>query len=247
MKRIISKVFKFLFTFVIISVVIYFVIIAVLILTVKPKKQDPSQCDLAFDELFFDYSSLPELKSFTARDGTQLAYRHYSADSEKIVILLHGAGWHSSYFLPLAEFISSEGLAQVYTPDLRGHGLSPKRRGDVDYIGQLEDDLADLIAIIQKDNPKSMLIVGGHSSGGGLAIRFAGSQYGQKACAYMLMSPFLKYNAPTKRLNSGGFAMPYTGRISFISSNAEFTPKAVQTTSERVKLMYMVKIELDNP
>ena len=213
MKKIISKVFKFLFTFVLISAVIYFGIVAVLILTGKPKKPDRAQRGLAFNELFFDYSSLPELKSFTARDGTQLAYRHYSADSEKILILLHGAGWHSRYFLPLADFISSEGLAQVYTPDLRGHGLSPKRRGDVDYIGQLEDDLADLITLIQKDNPNSMLIVGGHSSGGGLAIRFAGTQYGQKAYAYMLMSPFLKYNAPTTRLNSGGFAMPYTGRI----------------------------------
>jgi alpha-beta hydrolase superfamily lysophospholipase len=185
----------------------------VLILTGKPEKQDPSQNDLTFDELFFDYSSLPELKSFTARNGTPLAYRHYSSDSDRIVILLHGAGWHSRYFLPLAEFISSEGLAQVYTPDLRGHGLTPERRGDIDYVDQLEDDLADLIAIIRKDNPESMLIVGGHSSGGGLAIRFAGSQYGQKAHAYLLMSPFLKYNAPTTRLNSGGFAMPYTGRI----------------------------------
>ena len=213
MKKIISKVFKIVFTFVLISAVIYFGIIAVLVLTGKPKKHDPAQCDLAFDELFFDYSSLPELKSFTARDGTQLAYRHYPAESDKIVILLHGAGWHSRYFLPLAEFISSEGLAQVYTPDLRGHGVSPKRRGDVDYIGQFEDDLADLIAMIQKDNPNSMLIMGGHSSGGGLAIRFAGSQYGQKVKAYLLMSPFLKYNAPTTRLNSGGFAKPYTGRI----------------------------------
>jgi non-heme chloroperoxidase len=213
MKKIISKVFKFAFTFVLISVVIYFGIIAVLILTGKPKKPDPRQRGPAFDELFLDYSSLPELKSFTARDGTQLAYRHYSADSEKILILLHGAGWHSRYFLPLAEFMSSEGLAQVYTPDLRGHGLSPKRRGDVDYIDQLEDDLADLIAIIQKDNPNSIVIVGGHSSGGGLAIRFAGSQYGKKAKAYLLMSPFLKYNAPTTRLNSGGFAKLYTGRI----------------------------------
>jgi non-heme chloroperoxidase len=213
MKKIISKVFKFVFTFVLISAVIYFGIAAVLILTGKPKKPDIRQRGPAFDELFFDYSSLPELKSFKARDGTQLAYRHYPADSDKIVILLHGAGWHSRYFLPLAEFISSEGLAQVYTPDLRGHGLNPKRRGDVDYIGQFEDDLADLIAIIRKDNPKSMLVMGGHSSGGGLAIRFAGSQYGKKAKAYLLMSPFLKYNAPTTQPNSGGFAMPYTGRI----------------------------------
>jgi len=212
-KKIIAKVFKFVFNFVLISVVIYFGIVAVLMLTGKPKKPDLAQRGPAFDELFFDYSSLPELKSFTARDGTRLTYRHYSTVSDKIVILLHGAGWHSRYFLPLAEFISSEGLAQVYTPDLRGHGLSPNKRGDVDYIGQFEDDLADLIAMIQKDNPNSMLIMGGHSSGGGLAIRFAGSQYGQKAKAYLLMSPFLKYNAPTTRLNSGGFAKPYTGRI----------------------------------
>ena len=39
----------------------------------------------------------------------------------------------------------------------------------------------------------------------------------------------------------------YEGRISFISSVAEFTPKAVQTSAARVKLMYQVKIELENP
>ena len=213
MKEIISKGFKFIVTFVLISVLIYFGIIAVLFLTGKPEKPESAQHGPTFDELFFDYSSLPELKSYTARDGTQLAYRHYSAESDKIIILLHGAGWHSRYFLPLAKFISSEGLAQVYTPDLRGHGRSPKRRGDVDYIGQYEDDLADLIAMIHKDNPNVILIMGGHSSGGGLAIRFAGSQYGQQVDAYLLMSPFLKYNAPTTRLNSGGFAMPNTRRI----------------------------------
>jgi alpha-beta hydrolase superfamily lysophospholipase len=83
----------------------------------------------------------------------------------------------------------------------------------VDYIGQLEDDLADLIAIIRKDNPNAMLIVGGHSSGGGLAIRFAGSRYGKQADAYILLSPFLKYNAPTMRANSGGWAQAHFWRI----------------------------------
>jgi len=213
MNKLIAKVCKFVFSFVLISAVIYFGIVAVLMFTGKPKKPDLGQRGPALDELFFDYSSLPKLKSFKARDGTKLAYRHYPADSNKIVIMLHGSGWHSRYFLPLAEFISSEGLAQVYTPDLRGHGPTPERRGDVDYIGQFEDDLADLIAIIQKDNPKAMLIVGGHSSGGGLAIRFAGSQYGHKANAYLLLAPFLKYNAPTTQSDSGGWAKPYTGRI----------------------------------
>jgi HlyD family secretion protein len=38
----------------------------------------------------------------------------------------------------------------------------------------------------------------------------------------------------------------YWGRISFIASEAEFTPKQIQTQEERVKLMYRIKIEVDN-
>ncbi len=39
----------------------------------------------------------------------------------------------------------------------------------------------------------------------------------------------------------------YHGRISFISPDAEFTPKSVQTYKERVTLVYRIKIDIDNP
>lgn len=39
----------------------------------------------------------------------------------------------------------------------------------------------------------------------------------------------------------------YEGRVSFISSEAEFTPKSVQTRKERVKLVYRIKIDVPNP
>lgn len=39
----------------------------------------------------------------------------------------------------------------------------------------------------------------------------------------------------------------FEGRVTFISSQAEFTPKSVQTEKERVKLVYRVKISLANP
>jgi alpha-beta hydrolase superfamily lysophospholipase len=100
------------------------------------------------------------------------------ADADTVLILLHGSGWRSSYLLPLAEFVSSENLAHVYTPDLRRHGLNPARRGDIDYVAQLEDDVADLITVIKRKHPNTAVIVGGHSSGGGLALRFAGDQFG---------------------------------------------------------------------
>ncbi len=39
----------------------------------------------------------------------------------------------------------------------------------------------------------------------------------------------------------------YNGRVTFIASQAEFTPKQIQTQQERVKLVYRIKIEVDNP
>ena len=39
----------------------------------------------------------------------------------------------------------------------------------------------------------------------------------------------------------------YAGRVSFIASQAEFTPKNVQTRKERVKLVYRIKVDVANP
>jgi HlyD family secretion protein len=39
----------------------------------------------------------------------------------------------------------------------------------------------------------------------------------------------------------------FKGIITFISSQAEFTPKSVQTFDERVKLVYRIRVALDNP
>lgn len=213
MSKIILKIFSFILT----SAVIYFLIAFIAIILGRPQKPNPEQHGLNFRKLFIDYSGAPELQYFKARDGTKLAYRYYPSQSDKALILFHGAAYHSRYFLPLAEFISSEGLAQVYTPDLRGHGVKPERRGDVDYINQLDDDAAGLIDMIKNNNPNTMLIVGGHSSGGGMAIRFAGSKYGNQADAYLLLAPIIKYNAPTTRPNSGGFSRSYFGRFMGLS------------------------------
>ena len=38
----------------------------------------------------------------------------------------------------------------------------------------------------------------------------------------------------------------FTGKISWIASEAEFTPKIIQTKEERVKLMYAVKVVVEN-
>jgi HlyD family secretion protein len=39
----------------------------------------------------------------------------------------------------------------------------------------------------------------------------------------------------------------YTGRVAYVSPQAEFTPKIIQTQKERVKLVFLVKIHVSNP
>ena len=198
--------------FVLISMVIYIGIASALIIFGTPTAEQTDVAEMRLDELVFDDSGLPDFRWYRARDGRDLPYRYYPSNSTTALVLIHGSGGHSRYFLPLASFVSKQDLAAVFTPDLRGHGHAPEIRGDIAYIGQFEDDLADLIAHIEKDRPASRIIVGGHSSGGGLAIRFGGSRYGQLADAYLLLAPYLRYDAPTFRAQSG-WATPYTGRI----------------------------------
>lgn len=199
---------------IIISIAIYFAIATILIIVNgKSNKIGSSEEDLNFEELAINYDKMPSLNFYICRDNVKLSYRHYPAQTDTTLILLHGSGWHSQYFFPLAKYISSENIANVYTPDLRGHGMNPIKRGDINYINQLEDDLLDFLVMVKKNNSNSKVIIGGHSSGGGLAIRFAGSKYGKNADAYMLLSPFLKYNAPTMRSKSGGWAYAHMPRI----------------------------------
>ena len=44
--------------------------------------------------------------------------------------------------------------------------------------------------------------------------------------------------------DAGGAALP--GKVTFISPRAEFTPRNVQTAEERSKLVYRIKVAVDN-
>jgi HlyD family secretion protein len=56
--------------------------------------------------------------------------------------------------------------------------------------------------------------------------------------------PALKIDQAATVVTDSGARLP--GRIAFISPRAEFTPRNVQTTAERAKLVYRVKVAVDN-
>ena len=150
---------------------------------------------------------MPPLERFIARDGTELAYRHYPARAPptgKIAILVHGSSGSSAAVHALADALAARGV-ETYAPDIRGHGASGTR-GDIAYIGQLEDDLADLVALIRKTAPTEPLTLLGHSAGGGFALRVAGSPIQNLFARTVLLAPYLGHDAPTNRPDSGGWA-----------------------------------------
>ncbi|KPQ06486.1 MAG: Lysophospholipase [Rhodobacteraceae bacterium HLUCCA12] len=146
-------------------------------------------------------------------DGTELGYRRWDSDDAgaPLVVALHGSGWHGAQFAALGPALAQAGAADVVAPDLRGHGLDPVRRGDIDHVAQLEDDLADLIDQVRA--PGQRVVMLGHSSGGGLVMRFAGGRHGDRLDAAILLAPYLQHDAPTARDTSGGWTRVLTRRI----------------------------------
>jgi alpha-beta hydrolase superfamily lysophospholipase len=158
-----------------------------------------------------DFSDLPKLRTFTARDGQSLSYRVYPGAGGDVVVLIHGSSGESSGMHVVAKVLNSAGET-VFVPDLRGHGHDG-RSGDIDYAGQLDDDLADLVGVIRPLYPNAPLLLMGHSSGGGFVSRIAVGLDADLFNRFILLSPAMPYGAVTWRPNVGGWASPYIGRI----------------------------------
>lgn len=178
-----------------------------------PVRKQPVVDSLDFDVLNgkADNLQLSE-QTYASRSGSELFYRFIAGKTNTILVLLHGSGAEGRYLLHPAQKLSIATEISVVIPDLRGHGRSAKKTlGDIDYIGQYEDDLEDLRLHLSQQYPNSSIILGGHSSGGGLAIKYAG---GDRVAfdGYLLLAPYLGYRAPTVRPNSGGWVQVSTRR-----------------------------------
>jgi len=176
-----------------------------------PVRQPPELTSISGARKSVDLSSLPAIERFQARDGTALGFRHYPATG-RAAILIHGSSGSSGTTIhALSGALAAHGV-ETYTVDIRGHGASGTR-GDVAYVGQLEHDLADFVAVVRKTAPTAPLTLIGHSSGGGFALRVAASPIQNLFARTVLLAPYLGYNAPTNRPNSGGWASADTPRI----------------------------------
>lgn len=166
-----------------------------------------------------DFSTLPAVEAYAARDGALLGYRHYSAASPAAaaVVLIHGAADSGVAFHSLALSLQKANV-DVYVPQGRGHGISVPR-GNIDYVGQLDDDLVDFVAALRAKGQAAPLRIVAFSSGGGFALRFAVGPFASLFERYLLLAPGLTITGPIVRPKSlqgsaaASFSAPYIPRL----------------------------------
>ncbi len=180
-----------------------------------PSEMSPetaTRLGLVFDQV---YEFAPV--RFAVRDGIELFTREFIGDGDAAFVLLHGITADSAQMNKSAGLIRDATSATVYAVDLRGHGASEGISGDVDYVGQYEDDVLDIVNVLRRTDPGRRVFVAGHSMGGGIAQRLAMRAPGV-VDGFLLFAPLMGYGAPTMRSparngGEGGFMRVHIPRV----------------------------------
>jgi alpha-beta hydrolase superfamily lysophospholipase len=158
----------------------------------QPKNIEPE----AIRDMGFEQNYKTEDYYFTVRDKKKIFAYRFPENSDNTIILLHGVASNGYLYNKTAGLLRESTQAEVFALDLRGHGKSEGNIGDVDYINQYVDDLADIIITIRKEKPKGKIIIAGHSMGGGIALRYAMEKQYEQPDGFLLFAPLIGHNSP---------------------------------------------------
>ena len=164
--------------------------------TFKPITQPTELNPEAIADMGFEQVYKSETRYFTVRDNKRIFAYKFPNRSEITIILIHGVASSAYMYNKTAGLLQESTQSEIYAIDLRGHGQSDGNSGDVDYINQYVDDLADIIKEIRKEKPNGKIIIAGHSMGGGLALRYAMEKQYEQPDGFLLFAPLIGHNSP---------------------------------------------------
>ncbi len=164
--------------------------------TFKPTEQLTEPNPASISDMGFEQIYKSESRFFTVRDNNKIFAYRFVKQSDNTIILIHGVGSNAYMYNKTAGLLQEATQAEVYAIDLRGHGQSEGKIGDVQYINQYVDDLADIIITIRKEKPNGKIIIAGHSMGGGVALRYAMEKEYEQPDGFLLFAPLIGHNSP---------------------------------------------------
>jgi len=132
--------------------------------------------------------------TIVSADQTCLFYRFWPAEApgNRIVLVLHGIGYHSGPYKVIADALNPHGI-DVYGLDARGHGLSCGRRGYLGTPAQTSEDVSAMVRFLKQQHPSARLYLLGESMGGALALDYMKDS--SEIDGLILLAPALNVNS----------------------------------------------------
>jgi alpha-beta hydrolase superfamily lysophospholipase len=131
-------------------------------------------------------------------DGCKLFLRSWVTNSSNVLLILHGLGAHSGWFIDVANTLAAGGLT-IYAVDHRGFGHSEDLPGHIDKYATFVEDCHALVSEIRRRHPGSNVYVLGHSMGGIFTTHLA-AKYGQELAGILYLNPWVE---DSSRLSPG--------------------------------------------
>jgi alpha-beta hydrolase superfamily lysophospholipase len=112
--------------------------------------------------------------TFTGHGGLELVYQRWRADGppKAVLPIVHGFGEHSGRYGNVVDWFVPRGYS-VYALDLRGHGRSPGKRGELRAFGDLREDVHAFLDLVREAEPGRPVFLMGHSMGGLIVLDYA--------------------------------------------------------------------------
>jgi alpha-beta hydrolase superfamily lysophospholipase len=180
----------------------------------------------------------------TMSDGTRLFCRVWRTNSPATLLILHGLGAHSGWFIDMGNALASRGMT-VWLVDHRGFGRSEGPRGHVSDYRRYLQDIDAVVDAVHAAQPKTRLFLLGHSMGGIFATHYAAA-HPKKLAGVVLLNPWVKDQSKV----SVGTSLAILTRGMFKSPRSFAVaggPEVMTTNPEAVKLLnadpYWVRAE----
>jgi alpha-beta hydrolase superfamily lysophospholipase len=141
-------------------------------------------------------------------DECTIFLRSWITESPDILLILHGLGAHSGWFIDMGNKLAARGVT-VYAMDHRGFGRSGGLPGHIDDYHTYIEDINFIVTTIRKRHPEAAIHILGHSMGGIFASHYA-AKYQNELTSVLFLNPWVRDTSKisfltTLRIIIGGF------------------------------------------
>ncbi len=144
-------------------------------------------------------------EELTTEDACKLFLRSWKTDSSQALLILHGLGGHSGWYIDMGNVLSSRGIT-VYAMEHRGFGRSGGLPGHIDDYHTYVEDIRFVVAEIRRRHPGVAIYVLGHSMGGIFATYFA-AKYGSMLTGVLFLNPWIEDTSSISLLTTLGILL----------------------------------------